>query len=812
MGVMRITRFSSLYSKEAECVIDAREWMEAIRDGKYRTTVEQIRELLAKGMKEEAGKLKLRLPAVVPAGVCMKGRFFKHTTERTGHAPLDFDNLDEGQIKAAAEIIRNFPWVVMMHVTSSGRGLRVIANIGMVHIDVYRDAYEIVADFLRTATGLEPDMACKDFARASLASYDPDVYYNPDATVFEYGERNPLNYVVPAGPDPSEDFRYQTTVPEIHKGNNNAGMLKAGTAQRDKAAMVIERFFSRNPYTRGSRHNTLLHLGGYLKWWGIEPHEMEQTLSMIFLHTVQTDMTEKEVRNAVMWGYDNGRGNTEHFAGNCGHNGHKTNMNPLSVEKDAYVLENEDAQGDEKDEDEMITECCPILPDDVFGNLPEELGKLLVIAKDKRERDIILISAITMLSGMFPALRTIYGNQKYSPQIFTCILGEAGSGKGTAMHSVTLGKEINDEFEKIYRQEKKDYEKKLLVWEMELKKAFSEKRLPDTNLKPEEPTIQTFTMQANTSKSQFLRDLMKAGDDGGILTISEMEALAEALNTDFGRHTAELRMIFHHEKVGLRYRTDKEPVSVESPRLAMMMTGTPEQMVDFIKTMENGMFSRIMFYMLPPVHSWKSQSPLDASGGIDAKELFGKLSVKLKVNFFKTRGKRIDIKFTREQWDRHKETFQTELGVMAGECNHNSVAIVVRAGLIMIRVAMVLCGLRIMEAGWDVNEYTCSDEDFDCAMKIVLTAMEHSVHVSTMIEGKQKRKKLTNFYRLLPVLKSMKKHFRYHEFRDAAIDAGLNATAAKRALGKYVENGLISRTYDGYRKEKLLDRRFNGYL
>ena len=32
---MKITEFSSLYSKEASAVIDASEWVDAIRNGKY---------------------------------------------------------------------------------------------------------------------------------------------------------------------------------------------------------------------------------------------------------------------------------------------------------------------------------------------------------------------------------------------------------------------------------------------------------------------------------------------------------------------------------------------------------------------------------------------------------------------------------------------------------------------------------------------------------------------------------------------------------------------------------------------------------
>ena len=199
---MKITIFSSLMTKEAEGVIDATEWIRDIRDGKFKPTVDQVRYMIKLGDKDRVRDWKMKLPAAVWAGECRKGRFFKHTTSRTGYAIFDFDDLRDDL--AARQFLEVFPWIVAVHVTASGRGLRVVANIGIVHIDVYRQAYEQVAERLHEITGLELDMACKDFARASLASYDPEIYYNPKATVFPYGEEhNPLNYVPATGPTQS---------------------------------------------------------------------------------------------------------------------------------------------------------------------------------------------------------------------------------------------------------------------------------------------------------------------------------------------------------------------------------------------------------------------------------------------------------------------------------------------------------------------------------------------------------------------------------------------------------------------------------
>ena len=793
---MKITIFSSLTKKEAESVIDAAEWIRYIRDGKFKPTVDQVRSYIKLGDKDKARDWKMKLPASVWAGECRKGRFFKHTTTRTGYAIFDFDNLRNDQILAARQLLEVFPWIVAVHVTASGRGLRVVANIGIVHIDVYRQAYEQVAERLHEITGLDLDMACKDFARASLASYDPDAYYNPQATVFPYGEEhNPLNYVPATGPDTSEDFRYLN--------NPVTQALNQGYQSEDAPDVdaVINRFFYTHPYVKGSRTRTMLSLGQYLRWRGVQSWQLDNAIHTACARGVEPGITQKEIERAIRWGYEHGEEGGKNPT-NWGHGVQKVHINPYFDEKTAQSPYIQDDTKTDTDEDENIDTYCGAIPDEVFETLPADIKELLKIAKDNKERDTLFLSILAISSGLFPALRTMYGNQIYTPHLYVCEVAQAGSGKGLAMNALTLAKSIQDALDRQYKEEKRDYDKRLLSWELELKRAAKEYREPDINLRPEEPKRKVLILQANTSKSQMLLH-MSVTEFGNILATTEIDSFAEALRTDYGKHAAEIRMFFHHERVGQSYKTDKDPIVIDFPKLALMLSGTPEQLVNFIRTLEDGMYSRFMFYTMSPTYKWKNQSPLEGNGNINARELFASVGEKMKANFFKTKDKEIMINFTREQWDRHTEIFQRELGYVAAEENPNVMAIVFRSGLITMRVAMVLCGYRIMEAGWDVNEYTCSDEDFDNSIKIVLTCMAHSINLSTIIGETIKRQRLTNYYKLLPALKAMKKEFRYTDFLNEVRKLGFGDSAAKRALKKYLKSSLISRTSDGYRKNKI---------
>ena len=407
------------------------------------------------------------------------------------------------------------------------------------------------------------------------------------------------------------------------------------------------------------------------------------------------------------------------------------------------------------------------------------------------------------MSGLFPALRTMYGNRKYSAHLYMCFLAGAGAGKGVATHATLLGNPIHRELVKRNKIARREHENKLIEWELEVRQASKEKRKPDMELRPQETERDVLYLQANTSKSQMMHEMSGSSAHGNILYITEIDAFSEALQTDYGKHAAEIRMIFHHEKIGQSFKTDKEPIEIESPRLALMMTGTPQQLVNFIKTLEDGLFSRFLFYVMSTSYKWISQSPLDGNGSIDVNELFSPLAAQLKENFFNSLDKEIMIHFTRAQWDRHSETFQAHLGMVSAESDSAAYGIIFRAGLIVLRVAMVFCGLRILEAGWQVAEYTCTDEDFDAAMDIVLTCMSHTMNTSTMFNEAAKRHKLTNYYKLLPVLKKMNDRFKYSEFKTGANGLGIGDSSVKRALKKYIVTGLITKDNDGYRKTDL---------
>lgn len=79
------------------------------------------------------------------------------------------------------------------------------------------------------------------------------------------------------------------------------------------------------------------------------------------------------------------------------------------------------------------------------------------------------------------------------------------------------------------RANKKAYEQALLGWDAEQQQARREKRLPDINLKPEEPKAQYLKISATISKSRLIEHLATAGEVGCCMATTEINTMVSHL-------------------------------------------------------------------------------------------------------------------------------------------------------------------------------------------------------------------------------------------------------------------------------------------
>lgn len=147
-----------------------------------------------------------------------------------------------------------------------------------------------------------------------------------------------------------------------------------------------------------------------------------------------------------------------------------------------------------------------------------------------------------------------------------------------------------------------------------------------------------------------------------------------------------------------------------------------------MSSVENGLFSRFLFYYLDKKTEWIDV--LDEGDGEPLDEFFEKLG-KEYLTFFHTLQKLSEIKFqmTPEQgvaFNKHFALLQADYEGLFGD---DTVASVRRLATSTYRIAMILSALRIWEDGDTDSPRVCSDEDFQTAMAISEVLQQHMLRV-----------------------------------------------------------------------------------
>ena len=119
-----------------------------------------------------------------------------------------------------------------------------------------------------------------------------------------------------------------------------------------------------------------------------------------------------------------------------------------------------------------------------------------------------------------------------------------------------------------------------------------------------------------------------------------------------------------------------------------------------------------------------------------------------------------------------------------------------------MRLATILTIFRKWDDYRYAKEYGCTDEDFQSAMSIVQTLIEHSLLLSTSLpETSRPPVSLRRFRRTEDIVNSLPKCFTYTEIIQATLDAGASESTGKRIIKKALNAQLIIKDGDSYRKK-----------
>ena len=757
------------------------EFVKLLRGERWKVQVEEYQRLKASGRETEAKKLKRKLAALVIAGRCDGSHAETNLKQWSGDAMLDVDKCN-GRVSEFLQVLKDTPWVKAAWRSVSYDGLKLVVRVEAESVDEYRMAYALVAWHVAQLLAFPCDMSCKNPTRPCFASYDPEAFFRPDTEVF------PWRRFVTEHPD-----RVGEILAEL-KVKTPAGASGPPVAASGMLHTFFNEFLEQNPFVDGKKNEFLLKLGRIARYKGVGEEELARLKTLAVERLAGMGCAAGDIPPRIDSGYryaDMNKGPETPVS-----RAHKAQGSPMRYSE---PNEGEEEAELEKLEADKLRREVPCLPDELFDRLPDFLKRGLTHVRNKRERDILLLSMITNISGCLPGVRMNYGGMVYSADLYLVALAGSGRGKGVMQLAAILPAAIQEYYDELNRKDEREYRQKLLKWNLEERLAAQEKRVPDLDQCPEMPVERILKVAPNISKSQLILALEAGGSVGLVMNASELDMISSAMHQEYGKHDDVMRAASQHEEVSSYFKTDHRLVIVSDPHLALCASGTPAQLHKFISSLENGMYSRVAFYVGQAPWEYKSANP--GKVRLDMRAYFKGMGEELLRMFIFLSGSSTEVIFTEEQWKEHTERFRTYLREVVAEDDDSPGAIVLRHGLMMSRIAMVLTALRKCEPQWNTSEWKCSDEDFRTAMQIVDVLLEHSLLLSTSMDDTAGRiRPVKAFFKLRPILRTMPREFTYSELMAAANEAGLPTASVKRYLLRLVYYQIVEKEDGKYRK------------
>lgn len=155
---------------------DVAYYLDRIRTGAVKKTVEEVRVKLTKAEKNEVKK---KLGVVTFAGTFHK-RAKDQLKEASGFVILDVDGVTD--LKAVKERLIKDKFVYACWISPSGDGLKFLVRIPTVESDEeYKSFYKCIQSYY---DWFEIDESGKDISRLCFESYDPEIYINEESELF----------------------------------------------------------------------------------------------------------------------------------------------------------------------------------------------------------------------------------------------------------------------------------------------------------------------------------------------------------------------------------------------------------------------------------------------------------------------------------------------------------------------------------------------------------------------------------------------------------------------------------------------------
>ena len=425
----------------------------------------------------------------------------------------------------------------------------------------------------------------------------------------------------------------------------------------------------------------------------------------------------------------------------------------------------------------------PFISDEVYDDLPQIL-KEACNHFEGRERDVFLISSITVLSGYFSNVSGSYDRKLVYPNLYAFIVANAASGKSAAKYAKALGQDYHNMLKKTTEVAMKEYKKAKVEYDKK-KKAKKAEGIEE----PEKPNRLMFFIPGDTSEASLVGHIGE-NEGKGCVFETEADTISGANKQEWGGFSPVLRKNFHHEDISRTRKTDDEFTEISNSRFSFVTTGTPDQVKRLIPSAEDGLYSRFLFYVFSIPYEWRSTFTQDVGDSMDV--ILSKVG-QLFYSKYKNEEERT-FTLTPSQGKKLDNTFENILEEIKKESpREEAISVLFRHGLMTFKIAMIFSALESKD-----QKILCRDKIFDLSLKLI-----SEVFLDNSLEQLKRMPKASdasppNYKKLFDALP---KEFNRKKAIDLAKEIGISQRSADGHLKIFKNQGkIIKQEHGSYHK------------
>lgn len=395
-------------------------------------------------------------------------------------------------------------------------------------------------------------------------------------------------------------------------------------------------------------------------------------------------------------------------------------------------------------------------------DLPQMLSDVIRNFDTSHQKKMALASTVTVFGSLLPKVHFSYENGKHYPSLYTVIVMPPASGKGSTGKIEIVLREIIEEQHLEIKRLKAVYKREMRQYERAVRE--------DPDVKPPvKPAYPLLKIPGNITSAKFIEQLSENnGDMFALIFETEIDGITNMMGSaQFGKDNSMiLRKAYHNESVSIM-RKSGDHYDIGSPKLSIVLTGTPSQLSGLFHSIEDGLFSRFLIVNGDVPLLWKDVKPCDSCVPIEEK--LGQLSHDFYLFYRKMKELEVEFKMTDSQWSQINKFGEERLKASFEMGGEYATSVAKRHALMIARIACILSMLRYYESNSTDGVWVCEDRDFNTALSIVSESYDCSIEIFNSLK-KEKPKgddsKLDELFdrmptrfrtkELAPLMKSMK--------------------------------------------------------